>query len=133
VAIIKKEEVYMTFAPEDKRAWAVSEVMSEFEKVAKENDLLNGGPVEAYLPIPDKIADEAWEDENFEDEAINEEKPLPMESEGIALVNSIKSIARKLASDGNIKGAYRVERAFTELNDIIHRYSSGQPKTNGGD
>jgi hypothetical protein len=45
----------MVFAPEDKRVWQESEVMAEFEKIAKETDLLNGGPPEAFQPILETV------------------------------------------------------------------------------
>lgn len=112
----------MPFAPEDTRVWESSEVMAEFEKVAAKMRLLDGGPPEAFQPIPEKTAsqdDDAWEEEP------TAPAPLPDLGRTMAvkaflsrqshLLPALKKIAQELADSKNIKGAYRVERAMAEL------------------
>lgn len=113
----------MPFAPEDTRVWESSEVMAEFEKVAAEMHLLNGGPPEAFQPIPEKTAgsenDSAWEAEPPVPAPLPDlEHALTVKaflSRRSQLLSVLRKIAQELADSKNIKGAYRVERAMAEL------------------
>ena len=102
----------MTFSKEDKAAWADSEIMKEFEKIAKDNDILNGPPSEAYEPIEKEEVD--WEDEdmgNFEEEmhvAYNKN-----------LFSNLTKIAGDFANKSNIKVAYKIELALHKLKNIL--------------
>jgi hypothetical protein len=117
----------MPFAPEDTRVWESSEVMAEFEKIAAETRLLDGGPPEAFQPIPEKEAAEA--SPSWEDDEPAEAPELPdlgramalkeFASRQSALLPALKKIARDLADRKNIKGAYRVERAVAELEAVM--------------
>ena len=124
----------MPFAPEDTKVWESSEVMAEFEKIATDQNLLGGGPPEAFQPIPEKEAGEpapSWEEESAPAELIQERAPLPPVEQTFAmkafasqqetLLEAVKDVARGLADKGNIKGAYRAERAAAELEAIIRR------------
>jgi len=111
----------MDFAPEDKRVWQESEVMAEFEKVAKETGLLNGGPPEAFQPIPEKIAEQgAWEDEDAQEPPVGlgVARQAGLASYGARLMGAIENLAHDLAEAGRIKVAYRLERTFAALKDI---------------
>jgi hypothetical protein len=120
----------MPFAPEDVRAWENSEVMAEFEKIALHGDLLGGGPPEAHKPISERPApepDPAWEDEPPQ----RERTALPPLSHAFAmkafavrhedLLEAVRNVARRLAGSGNIRGAYRTERAVADIEAIMRR------------
>lgn len=111
----------MVFAPEDKRAWRDSEIMAEFEKQAMEMDLLNGGPPEAFEPIPEKTAEQdSWEDEDVQEpeKETDTAKLAELASHGARLMDAIEKMANDLAKAGRVKAAYRLERALAALKDI---------------
>lgn len=111
----------MTFSKEDRAAWADSEIMKEFEKIAKENDILNGPPSEAYEPIEKEEKD--WEDEDMVDfeEALEnfEEGPSFEEEMHMAynknLFSNLEKIASDFANKSNIKVAYKIELILHKL------------------
>jgi len=113
----------MAFASEDKRAWQESEIMVEFEKIAKEMNLLEGGPPEAFQPIFEKIAIEqnTWEDEDIQDLLADPGavKRVELASHGVRLMGAIEKLAQKLAETGRVKAAYRLERTLAALKDTI--------------
>jgi len=116
----------MTFSKEDKAAWADSEIMKEFEKIAKDNDILNGPPSEAYEPIENE-EEKDWEDEdmgNFEEALENfEEGPSFEEEMHIAynknLFSNLTKIAGDFANKSNIKVAYKIELVLHKLKNIL--------------
>lgn len=122
----------MSFSKEDKAAWLDSEVMRELEKIAAENDILNGPPEEAFMPISEET-EESWEDErtpeekledaliDFENDSVDksnileEEKPLKEELAQLYmdnLISNLKTLAYDLTEQGFMKAAYRIERAI---------------------
>jgi hypothetical protein len=127
----------MSFSKEDKAAWLDSEVMRELEKIAAENDILNGPPEEAFMPISEEIEEESeeesWEDErtpeekledalmDFESDSVDksgileEEKPLKEELAQLYmdnLISNLKTLSYDLTEQGFMKAAYRIERAI---------------------
>lgn len=110
----------MTFAPEDKRAWRNSEVMAEFEKTAMEASLLDGGPPEAFQPIPEKVAEQAaWEEEDVPELADpGQARRAELANHGMRLMGMIEKMAQDLAEAGYVKAAYRLERALAALKNI---------------
>jgi len=112
----------MAFAPEDKRVWQESEVMGEFEKVAREMCLLDGGPPEAFQPIPEKVAAEqsAWEDEDVQEPPADPgaERRAELANHNARLMGTIERLAQDLAEAGRVKTAYRLERTLAALKDI---------------
>lgn len=112
----------MVFAPEDKRVWQESEVMAEFEKIAKEMSLLDGGPPEAFQPIFEKVSAEqsAWEDEDIQKPSVDPEIARRAELAGynIQLMEAIEKLAQDFAEAGHVKVAYRLERTLAALKDI---------------
>lgn len=114
----------MVFAPEDKRVWRESEVMAEFEKVAREMNLLEGGPPEAFQPIPEKTAGQpVWEDEDVPEPVADPEagRRAEMAMHGMRLMESIGKMAQDLAEARHTKAAYRLERALVALKDIADK------------
>jgi hypothetical protein len=105
--------------------------MQEFEKIAREQDVLNGPPPEAFQPIGEnKKEDESWEDEGdmgrFK-EALNEfesEKPNDLKTElrmayNNNLFSSLEKLANQLIEESNIKAAYEVEQTIEKLKEIF--------------
>lgn len=120
----------MPFAPEDKRAWENSEIMAEFEKVAAESHLLDGGPSEAFEPLPEKEASPSgeWEEDGSEAPsapAVRSPALEAFERRQAALPTMLMRLARSLADKGNIKGAYRAERAAAEIRAAIEAPAEG--------
>jgi hypothetical protein len=115
----------MAFAPEDKRAWLDSEVMSELEKVAKETNLLNGPPAEAFEPISEKTAGQpVWEDEDVPESPRADsrtERHAEMVAHSARLMGTIERMAQDLAEAGHTKAAYRLERTLAALKDITEK------------
>lgn len=113
----------MAFAPEDKRAWLDSEIMAEFEKVAREIDLLNGGPPEAFQPIPEKVVTQpVWEDEDISEPTDSEMvQNAELLEQNLKLIAAIEKMAQDFADKGHIKVAYRLERALFALREIVEQ------------
>lgn len=123
----------MSFAKEDKAAWLSSEIMQEFEKIAREQGVLDGPPPEAFLPIgkeaqPEEEEDPGWEDESqgdFEDALEEFESDAnDLQSEfhlayNENLFSNLEKLAHQLAEKSNIKAAYRVEQTLFKLKDIL--------------
>ena len=122
----------MTFAPEDKAAWNSSEIMSEFEKIALETDLLNGPPKEANMPIDLEEEDDedvSWEDEDIED--ANIENKIDVSEIALKLIEPLKALSSNLESANKIE--YRklnyvisqIEKAekFTEMFNILRNFA----------
>jgi hypothetical protein len=123
----------MSFVKEDKAAWLNSEIMQEFEKIAREQDVLNGPPPEAFQPIGENEndkEDELWEEEENMDkfkEALNEfesEKSNDLKTElrmayNNNLFSSLEKIADQLINKSNIKAAYEVEQTIEKLKKIF--------------
>ncbi len=110
----------MAFAPEDRRAWQDSEIMAEFEKMAKEANLLGGPPSEAFEPIPERIAAQpTWEDEDTQEPSDPADgRHAQFAEQGARLAESIARMAEDLALAGHVKAAYRLERALAAITDI---------------
>jgi len=112
----------MTFSKEDRAAWADSEVMKELEKVAKNIDLEEKSWEED--DDTEKLIDAV---EEFEEPKEEEEKSFDQdemldalfEAHGSDLLVNIEKISYKLIDKSNIKGAYKVERAFQSIKDIL--------------
>jgi GNAT superfamily N-acetyltransferase len=115
----------MAFAPEDKRAWRDSEIMAEFEKVALETSLLDGGPPEAFQPIHEKVATEqnTWEDEDIQElptADLGVSRHAELAGYGAQLMETIEKMAQDLAEVGRVRAAYRLERTLAALKDITN-------------
>ncbi len=116
----------MSFAKEDKAAWLSSEIMQEFEKIARENDVLSGPPQEAFQPIGNE--NKSWEEE---EDVINKEpiEKLELDADDIKtelrmaynknLFSSLEKLARQFAEKSNIKAAYRIEQTLHKLKEIF--------------
>jgi len=107
----------MVFAPEDKRAWQDSQVMLELEKIAKEYDLLNGPPKEAFEPIEEES--ESWEEEDLPPDKLAPDKSAAFSAESGRLMANLLKLAYDLADAEETKAAYRIERALRALKDIF--------------
>lgn len=127
----------MSFSNEDKLVWWNSEVMREFEKIAQENDILNGPPEEAFSPI--KEEEESWEEESDLESAIGDaageligEDEETSIDEDIAsgklkvelsslymnnLLSNLQDLAHDLAERGHIKVARKIEVTINTLKD----------------
>lgn len=114
----------MAFAPEDKRAWLDSEVMAELEKVARETNLLGGPPSEAFEPIEERTATQAyWEDEDVPEPPAEpgSARRAELAAHGARLMGMIGGMAQDLAGVGRVRAAYRLERALGALKDIAEK------------
>jgi hypothetical protein len=119
----------MSFSQEDKNAWANSEVMKEFEKVASESDILNDYNLESFSPLQE---DEEWEEDVASEETLGEavdefigrkeldntidnfiQKEELKESMASLYMNNLLSnlqdLAHDLAEQGHIKVARKIE------------------------
>lgn len=129
----------MSFSNEDKLVWWNSEVMREFEKIAQENDILNGPPKEAFSPIEED--EDTWEEESDLESAIgdaagllmgDEEVVEPTIDEDIAsgklkvelsslymnnLLSNLQDLAHDLAEQGHIKVARKIEVTINIIKD----------------
>lgn len=125
----------MVFEKQDKLAWMDSEVMQELEKIAIDQDLLNG-PSDAFSPVnfnPEKEEkeDDQWEeeDEATEEKLLSaiekmENKPegtLEEELEEVysnSIISTLKKMAQLFAVNSNMKVAHRIEQCVYELQSI---------------
>jgi len=128
----------MKFSKEDKAAWNDSEIMWHFERIAREENILDGPPPEAYLPIEldetELEPEPSWEDEEVsndvgEDRIDNmlDEIALELESDSEEdlfkpanqLIDRLQKIAHDLAFNSKMKSALRVERAIYKIKNLI--------------
>lgn len=132
----------MKFSIEDKKAWEASAVMAELEKIALEENLLNGPPKEVFEPIKiDEEDDESWEDENDDGEIKLENSSNNLIE--ISAINDmkagLKAMAGNLSKFNRIKEAYSFERTLCDIesmnniDDMFNRMVtlSDSLKTNG--
>jgi len=122
----------MTFSKEDRAAWLDSEIMQEFEKIARETDVLGGPPAEAFQPIQTEESEEkVWEEESDEDKLLSaiEELGVSEEEEGgnedlkeelakvytASLLTNLKKLAYQSTS---MKIAYRIERSIMRIKNM---------------
>lgn len=123
----------MSFSKEDKAAWLDSEVMKELEKIAEEENILDGPSPEAFEPLSfseekEPKEEKIWEEEEEPmerfDEALEEFSEPSLNDEfksawNKLLLENLGKIANKLADDKNVKAAYRVEATLNELQDLF--------------
>lgn len=127
----------MAFSQEDKTVWYNSEVMREFEKIAQENDILNGPPAEAFLsifneeePLKDSEEEETWGEEADLESAIGDaaeeltgsetEENLKIDLASLYmnnLLSNLQDLAHDLAEHGHIKVARKIEVTINTIKD----------------
>lgn len=122
----------MTFSKEDKAAWQDSEIMREFERIAMEQNVLNGPPPEAFQPVgEEEDEEELWEEEDNEDKLLSAVNELGIAEEEQSddttlssellkmhtsrLLENLKKVASNLAVNSKMRVAYRIERTIYNL------------------
>ena len=134
----------MSFSNEDKLVWWNSEVMREFEKIAQENDILNGPSKEAFLPIGEEDEEEeSWEEESDLESAIGDAANLLIGDDVVEedestidediesgklkvdlaslymnnLLSNLQDLAHDLAERGHIKVARKIEVTINTIKE----------------
>jgi len=127
----------MTFSKEDKAAWQDSEIMREFERIAKEQDVLGGPPPEAFQPVGVEEDEKTWEEDDDKDKLLdavdelgvaqNEESPVDVETlprellkaYTTNLLTNLEKVSYDLASGSKMKAAYRIDRTLHKINSLM--------------
>jgi hypothetical protein len=107
-----------SFSYEDTRAWESSEVMRELEKIAKEEGFLDLSEALQPIKVYSKKEEKTWEEEPC-DKIPQKNAFEDINKQHKAIIEKIYKISCDLADNGNIKGAYRAERAISLLETLM--------------